>query len=307
MKNGIRSMFGLKKKSSKKSVASENNSIQLNQVYSPSSSVASFSSSASSSNGSAPQTPTHASMQENRGIFRTLEPVWYFQSNLIQQQQSNNSEWTRFDDYSQYALETSLNSKPECILQQSSLGPCTILFRPLPSKPLNNKKARHSMMTLKNHGGKEQFASMPTLPRTATPASMGRTFELNKQIRRTISPVWWFEQDSADGSKGMCRFDYKNQVRLEALSEGRTRLVLTDDAFNVPFTVVLEAPKQREAKEEVRGFLYFEPVSSAFQIAYNSTRDTASKFNDYIDIQQQEELYMDDEQWGASLNRRFSV
>lgn len=299
MKNGIRSMLGLKKRSKR----SNNNSIALSEVYSPSSSVSSFSSD-SSSNGSAPQTPTHASIQENLGIFRTLEPVWYFQSKLLQQQSNNANEWIRFDEYSQYTLETSLNSTDaECILPQSSLGPCTILFRPLPTKPMSTKKERHSMLTLKNNSAKEQYASMPTLHTTG---NMGRTFELNKHIRRTISPVWWFEQDSFDGSKGMCRFDYKNQVRLEALSEGRNRLVLADDAFNVPFTVVLEAPRQRELKEEVRGFLYFEPVSSAFQIAYNSTQNTESKFNNYIDIQQQEELHVD-EQWGSSLGRRFSV
>lgn len=302
MKNGIRSMFGLKKKSNKNSNNSNNN-IALGEVYSPSSSVSSFSSD-SSSNGSAPQTPTQASMQENLGIFRTLEPVWYFQSNLLPQ--SNNSpanEWIRFDDYSQYALETNLTSKSECILQQSSVGPCTVLFKPMPTKAAVSKKHRQSMLTLKSNGAKEQFASMPTLHTNRT---VGRTLELNKQIRRTISPVWWFEQDSSDGSKGMCRFDYKNQVRLEALSEGRTRLVLADDAFNVPFTVVLEAPTQRELKEEMRGFLYFEPVSSAFQIAYNSTQNTETKFNNYIDIQQQEELYID-EQWGSTLARRSSV
>lgn len=300
MKNGIRSMLGLKKKSRKNSAA--NNNIALSDVYSPSSSVSSFSSDLSS-DGSAPQTPTSASIEENRGIFRTLEPVWYFHSSLIpRSDNAPTAEWIRFDDYSQYTLESSLSSQPECILQQSSLGPCTILFRPLPAKP--SKKARNSMMTIKTNSAREQFASMPTLHTTGT---MGRTFELNKHVRRTISPVWWFEQDSPDGSKGMCRFDYKNQVRLEALSEGRTRLVLTDDAFNVPFTAVLEAPKQRELKEEVRGFLFFEPVSSAFQIAYNSTRTTQDKFNDYIDLQQQEEEVYVDQPWGASLNRRFSV
>lgn len=313
MKNGIRSMFGLKKKSSNRaSNTSNNNSNQnvnvLNQVYSPSSSVSSFSSDASS-NDSAPQTPTQASMQENRGIFRTLEPVWYFQSNLLYPGASvDNNEWIRFDDYSQYTLEATLNSnsKSECVLQQSSLGSCTILFKPLPPKPLKSgKKERHSMMAL-SATGREQYASMPTLH---TNRAVGRTFELNKQIRRTISPAWWFEQDSPDGSKGMCRFDYKNQVRLEALSEGRTRLVLTDDAFDVPFTVVLEAPKHRELKEEVRGFLYLEPVSSAFQIAYDATR-SENKFNEYINSQEgQEEIYGTefDDQWAPSLVRRFSV
>lgn len=292
MKGGIRSLLGLNKKSknSKKS-----NDIALNEVYSPSSSVSSFSSDAST-NDSAPSTPTHGTMQENRGIFRTLEPVWYFQSNLIQR---DSNEWVRFDDQSQYTLENAMNTDTECVLPQSSVGPCTILFRPKSLKL--EKKQRQSMVVISSKG-KQQHSSMPTLNTTG---SMGRTLELNKQVRRTISPAWWFEQDSVDGSKGMCRFDHKNQVRLEALSDGRTRLVLKDDAFNVPFTVVLDAPQQPELREEVRGFLYFEPISSAFQLAYSATL-AENKFNDYI---QQEEIYSSqlDEQWATSLARRCSV
>jgi hypothetical protein len=288
MKNGIRSMFGLKKKSKKNNNASPNN-----KTHSHSSSVSSFSSD-SSTNDSAPHTPTGASVQDNRGIFRTLEPVWYFQSNLLPNNQSQTAEWLRFDEYSQDALENSLESKSECVLTQSILGPCTVLFKPASSKSIKAKKCRNStMMTLPS----AQHASMPTLRGTA---QVGRTLELNKQVRRTISPVWWYEQDSSDGSKGMCRFDYKNQVRLEALSDGRTRLVLTDDAFNVPFTVVLEAPKQRELKEEVRGFLYLEPVSTAFQMAYDATRK-----NKMEEFAVEDPIY--DEQWGSSLVRRFSI
>lgn len=289
MKNSIRNIFGLKKKSSKSNVNT------LNQVYSPSASVSSFSSDASDS--SQPQTPTSMSMQENRGIFRTLEPVWYFQSKLLsnqQQQQQQQQEWIRFDDQSQFNLENSLQSKPECILNQSQLGPCTVLFKPLPQ--LKQKtKTRHSVMVMSS-----QHASMPSL--RPTPNGPALTLELNKNVRRTISPVWWYEQDSADGSKGMCRFDYRNQVRLEALSEGRTRLVLTDDAFNVPFTVVLEAPKQRELKEEVRGFLYLEPVSTAFHLAYNATLNGGQKMEQF---QVEDPAYYDEED--VNLSRRFSI
>ncbi|KAI9247389.1 hypothetical protein EDC94DRAFT_626057 [Helicostylum pulchrum] len=293
MKGGIRSLLGLNKKSKN---AKRSNNIALNEVYSPSSSVSSFSSDAST-NDSAPSTPTHGSMQENRGIFRTLEPVWYFQSNLIQR---DSNEWVRFDDQSQYTLENAISTDDECVLPQSSVGPCTILFRPREIKL--EKKQRQSMVVLGSKGKQQQHSSMPTLSTTGT---MGHTLELNKQVRRTISPAWWFEQDSVDGSKGMCRFDHKNQVRLEALSDGRTRLVLKDDAFNVPFTVVLDAPQQPELREEVRGFLYFEPISSAFQLAYTATL-AENKFNNYI---QQEEIYSTqlDEQWATSLARRCSV
>ncbi|GAN03655.1 hypothetical protein MAM1_0045c03110 [Mucor ambiguus] len=293
MKNSIRTLLGLKKKSTRKQ-----NVNALDQVYSPSSSVSSFSSDASS-DSSQPQTPTSMSMQDNRGIFRTLEPVWYFSSKLIPNQQSHQQqEWIRFDDQSQFSLENALQSKPECVLSQSQLGPCTVLFKPLPLKSATTK-TRHSMMIMSS-----QHTSMPSLrpsPLNAATGS-GLTLELNKTVRRTISPVWWYEQDSADGSKGMCRFDYRNQVRLEALSEGRTRLVLTDDAFNVPFTVVLEAPKQRELKEEVRGFLYLEPVSTAFQLAYNATLNGGQKMEQF---QVEDPNYYDEED--VSLSRRFSI
>lgn len=290
----IRNLLGLNKKDKK---SKRSNNVALHEVYSPSSSVSSFSTD-SSTQDSAPSTPTHGSMQENRGIFRTLEPVWYFQANLINR---DSNEWTRFDDQSQYELESSLNTKTECILSQSSLGACNVLFSSNNNK-VQQKRERQSMV-LPNKGKQPQHAnSTPTLHTTRT---MGRTLEYNKHVRRSISPVWWFEQDSADGSKGMCRFDQKNQVRLEALSDGRTHLVLKDDAFNVPFTVVLDAPKQPELREEVRGFLYFEPISSAFQLAYNATL-AENKFNEYI---QQEELYSSelDEQWANTLTRRCSV
>lgn len=277
MKNTIRSIFGLNKKKSSKN--------GLKEVHLPSSSVSSFSSDISS-NDSLPRTPTGTESQECRGIFRTLEPVWYFQSTLLPQQQEH--DWLRFDDASQYALESSLNlGKPDCLLSSTPLGPCKIMFKPIPPPKVST---RHSMMVMPT-ANRVQNASMPSLRPHAI-----QTLELNKNVRRTISPVWWFEQDSIDGSKGMCRFDYKNQVRLEALSEGRTRLVLTDDAFHVPFTVVLEPPKERDLKEEVRGFLYLEPVSTAFQLAY----EQQNKLNEYIS-------YEDEYEWSTGLVRRNSI
>ncbi|CAO3672025.1 hypothetical protein G6F70_007922 [Rhizopus microsporus] len=250
-------------------------------TYSPS-----MSSLSSDSDSSSPQTPTQLPMDHTRGIFRTLEPVWYFQSNLAAVNQLNH-EWSRFDDQSQYILENAYHTQSDCTLSQSSLGPCTVVF-----KSAIPKKDRRSMFSLPI---KEHHSSMPTL-RTVSAPAMGRTFILNKHIRRTVSPVWWFEQDLPDGSKGMCRFDDRNQVRLEALSEGRTRLVLQDNAFDVPFTVVLDGPKDRELKEEVRGFLYFETVSTAFQLAYNALQDKSHQ-----------ESYLYDDQLETGLTRRFSI
>ncbi|KAI9480962.1 MAG: hypothetical protein EXX96DRAFT_564865 [Benjaminiella poitrasii] len=296
MKNTIRSLLGLKKKSRKNT---SNKSTTSNETFSASSSVSSFFSD-SSANDSAPQTPTSPSVHDARGIFRTLEPVWHFRSNLMPNSQSQNNEWIQFDEQSQLLLESSLNSQSECVLTNSIIGPCTVLFNPLPSNKrvaqLNSKKNRHSIMALPKH----QHASMPTLHHSVN--NSGHTLELNKQVRRTISPIWWFEQDQANGAKGMCRFDYKNQVRLEALSEGRTRMVLTDDAFNVPFTVALEPPKQRDLKEEVRGFLYLEPISTAFQRAYDATQPTHKMESFTV-----EDPTYDENQWINGFARRFSI
>ncbi|KAI7906501.1 uncharacterized protein BX663DRAFT_496718 [Cokeromyces recurvatus] len=300
MKNSIRSLFGLKKKSKK---SNSNKSTASNKTYSTNSSVSSLSS-YSSTNDSLPQTPTSPSMQNARGIFRTLEPVWYCRSNLIPKNQSdnNNNEWIQFDEHSQFILEASFHSNTQCALTDSIVGTCTVLFKPLPSNKnlsqLQNK--RHTVMALPKH----QYNSAPILSNNNNLGdNAGRTLELNKHIRRTISPVWWFEQDQADGTKGMCRFDYKNQVRLEALSEGRTRMVLTDNAFNVPFTVALEPPKQRELKEEVRGFLYLEPISTAFQLAYDATQSNHKMEN----FELEDPVYDNEEQWINNYNRRFSI
>ncbi|KAI8367249.1 hypothetical protein BD560DRAFT_399673 [Blakeslea trispora] len=280
--NTIRNIFSLKKKSKK-----SNNHSSINQTYLPSSSVSSITSN-SSSHDSTPQTPTGMSVQETRGILRTLEPVWYFHASLLADPSLRTSEWIPFDENSQYALEASAEDENDCVLYQSALGPCTVLFRT--SRP-NMKKSRQTMLGMPT----AQYSSMPSL---RPDGHIGRTLELNKHVRRSISPVWWFEQDSPDGSKGMCRFDYRNQVRFEALSEGRTRLVLTDDAFNVPFTAVLEAPNENELKEEVRGFLFLEPIATAFQRALDASRPGKFPIED---------LSSNDEPWGATLVRRFSI
>lgn len=294
----IRNIFGLKKKSKK---ATHN---MPTKSHSPTASVTSFTSD-SSLGDSSPNTPTSMSVQENRGIFRILEPVWYYDSSLQVPNASGGEqpEWIRFDDYTQIALENSFNgSKEQCALNQSSLGTCTVYFRSQSKRSstgntILNKQRPRTLNTLKQN---DKFSSMPTL-NTQKERSAGLKLELNNNVRRTISPVWWFEQDSSDGTKGMCRFDYKNQVRLEALSEGRSKLVLTDDGINVPFTAVLDAPKSRQLKEEVRGFLYLEPVSAAFQLAYQFTE---KKFEQQ---QQMENPPFFDDQYELQLTRRFSI
>ncbi|KAI9268768.1 hypothetical protein BY458DRAFT_511023 [Sporodiniella umbellata] len=250
------SLFGKKKSSRKSSVNT-------------SSSVSSFSSESDAS----PQTPTYPS--DTRGLFRTLEPLWYFHTTLLPGQ--HEQEWIRFDEASQSRLESDYQTKADASLSESALGPCTVVF-----KQTVSKKDRRSVL----YPMKDRHASMPILPRTQ------RTLVLNKDVRRTASPVWWYEQDLADGAKGMCRFDPKNQVRLEALSEGRTRLTLHDDAFDIPFTVVLDEPKDRELKEEVRGFLYFQAMPFPSPPQDKLLTQDASYF---------------DAPWETALVRRFSI
>ncbi|KAI8984483.1 hypothetical protein BDF20DRAFT_860243 [Mycotypha africana] len=306
MKNTIRNLFHLKKKSKKE--PTHNNTTPMTEFYTPSSSVSSFSTD-SSMNDSMPQTPTSVSIQDSRGIFRTLEPVWYFNASLLPNHPAQNSEWVRFDERSQAMLESSLSKQNECTLNHTAVGTCTVLFRrPQTTKAAANHRLSYSVKHHPSH-----YNSMPTLhpQQQQQQHPKGRTLEMNKHVRRTMSPVWWFEQDAADGSKGMCRFDYKNQVRLEALSEGRTRMMLTDDAFNVPFTVALEPPKERESREEVRGFLFFEPVATAFQLAYHTCQAPSSPMNSNkmeaaLPVVEGSAYEVDD-LWGHDLLRRFSI
>lgn len=223
-------------------------------------------STSSSDNSSGPQTPTHHhNVSELRGIFRTLEPVWYYHASLLPPSNNNQQEWVRFDDSNQSVLETSfLKQDTHCTLYKTNFGACSIQLQSAGlKKPSMTPKNRYSMMTLPTQ--QKNNMSMPTLITSRSRAHPHtnelRPLELNKDVRRIISPVWWFEQDLMDGTKGMSRFDEKNQIRLEALSDGRrSRLVLSDDAFHgSSFIIVLEQQHEEESKEEVRGFLYFEP------------------------------------------------
>ncbi|ORX46318.1 hypothetical protein DM01DRAFT_1386286 [Hesseltinella vesiculosa] len=88
--------------------------------------------------------------------------------------------------------------------------------------------------------------------------------QLGDNLRRSMVPSWWFEQDDDFGRKGMVRFDYKNQVRLEALSDGRSSLIMTDASFPTAFKVRLE-PADRSLAEEWRGFMYLATPSLTYQ------------------------------------------
>ncbi|KAG2221282.1 hypothetical protein INT45_000195 [Circinella minor] len=202
---------------------------------------------------STPTTPTSGPfVHDTRGIFRTLEPVWYYgysstvsneqhlpmiptgdgaengnanKKNIEalkerdQQQEEQEVDWVQFDPHCQTVLEFAYRqNKASCDLGQN----CIVHF------------------TSSKHVSIDEWV-------------------LDENVRRVITPVWWFEQDSlVDGSKGMCRFDYKNQARLEALAdEDRTKLSLVDEAFPHPFTITL-VTRSRDQKEEWRGFLHYE-------------------------------------------------
>ncbi|KAI8339963.1 hypothetical protein BC941DRAFT_419034 [Chlamydoabsidia padenii] len=184
---------------------------------SPSSSIASLSTLSDS-----PQTPTNPeqsffSPQDIRGIFRTLDPYWSF---YHPQQQC----WLAFGVNAAELLEYHYQRQDTPCLQLSSLpdldNGCTIHFQP--SRQQGN----------------------------------GLQLTMGHDVVRTVAPVWWFEQDMADGTKGMCRFENKNQVRLEALSEDRTQLSLTDEGFQGATMTVVTTPPQQPGEEEMRGLLY---------------------------------------------------
>lgn len=275
---------------------------------SPAASMASISTASSSQN---PSTPPPGAIYETRGIFRTLEPVWYYNVSLTGSLQSNLqtedeiSNWIRFEDQCQYVLESSYNRHHQsCQLNHPSLGPCVIEFHPKPKPKVSTtvKQRPVTMMMMSPAPSKTELETEPLPPRPLI---------LGQNVRRIVAPVWWYEQDSLDGSKGMCRFDYKNQARLEALSDDeRTKFTLTDTAFPCPFTVVLDNGKSRDQKEEMRGFMHIEIIardtyfyqSQISPILVNAMNDKTAAAADF--------MYSDDDPWlvgGEPLVRRFSI
>ncbi|KAI9028884.1 hypothetical protein CLU79DRAFT_677090, partial [Phycomyces nitens] len=222
--------------------------------HSPTSSLASISTTSSSS---FLPTPQESSPVEIRAIFRTLELGWYYRMPAMPGQSESHDTWARFDLHNQNKIEEAYGNKPSCILSSTAVGPCTILF----SEPPRPKKRPTTLHSFSSDRQKPHYSSMPSLNTqllNQRESVVGSVLVLDKDVRRSIAPVWWFEHDSQDGSKGMYRFDHRNQARLEALSDDRTRLVLTDTVIPRPFTVVLDNSKSRDSPEEVRGYLYQE-------------------------------------------------
>ncbi|KAI9317039.1 hypothetical protein BX666DRAFT_1941313 [Dichotomocladium elegans] len=216
----------------------------------------SFATATTITTSSPPLTPTAPVVHETRGIFRTLEPAWYYYD-------SNDGHWVAFEQSAQAVIESAY------VLNEATVT----LEQPAMTLDLHSSRNRNS--------GNDKTK-----------------WVLDKTIRRIVAPVWWFEQDSVlDGSKGMCRFDYKNQVRLEALSsddDERTQLILTDASFPQPFTVSLDYSMGRDLKEAWRGFLYLEvPVVPQYYF--------------YDDAKQNPCLEPEPFENGLVLCRRFSI
>jgi hypothetical protein len=221
MVSTIRHLFTFNKKAhTQKSTANSRQS-----SLSPTASLASLSTESSLSRPQTPTSPQQAffsTPQDIRGIFRTLESYWSF---YHPQQQ----DWIAFDFDQSDLLERHYHQRqvsfqlPSC--PGTSTG-CTIHFQ-RPSIQQQQQQQNGELHLVLDH-----------------------------DLVRTMVPVWWYEQDLPDGSKGMCRFEHKNQVRLEALSEDRTQLSLTDEGFEGATMTVVTTPPQQHEEEEMRGLLY---------------------------------------------------
>lgn len=250
---------------------------------------------------------------EARGIFRTLEPVWSYLPDRQEQ-------WIPLVPDNQRALEEAYNAnKTKCTLYLTMKdAPSTAIahFASPSASPVksSSKKKRPVTQYFTPPMFPEKMKSSPSLTvrphehhhrhhnsAPPLPSASAHLLELHmhQNLRRALVPFWWFEQDNEQGGKGMCRFDYKNQVRLEALSEGRSTLTLTDAAFPNPFQVILEHGN-RSLKEECCGFMYLNPI---VQLHFPPPLPKNTLDHPVIlEHDQEDEFYHD-----AFLNRRSSI
>ncbi|KAI8336729.1 hypothetical protein BC941DRAFT_427929 [Chlamydoabsidia padenii] len=223
---------------------------------------------------------------ETRGIFRTLEPEWSFLPDLHDQ-------WIPLAGENQRVLEDAFNAnQTTCTL--SLQEPYTKAIAHLSPSPSKKKRPATQLYTSSARHPPPQMKSSPNLNVHSGPPSI--ELYLGQNLRHSLVPCWWFEQDNEQGGKGMCRFDHKNQVRLEALSEGRSTLTLTDASFPNSFQVILDHAN-RSLKEECCGFMYLNPTTMPFHPP--SPKQT---INPLIVLHNDDNLYRD-----AFINRRCSI
>ncbi|KAI8089319.1 uncharacterized protein BX664DRAFT_332724 [Halteromyces radiatus] len=266
--------------------------------------------------------------QETRGIFRTLEPVWSYLPD-------HHDQWIPLAADAQRVLEIALNNQqtsctisldrpqapPTITKVYFSSPPAATLPSSAPASPLPSTSAStttkrrrpvtqfftSSSMHQHNNKSSPNLTVRPRHDKQSLPPLPSRLDGLyfNHNLRRALVPYWWFEQDNEQGGKGMCKFDYKNQVRLEALSDGRTTLTLTDTSFSVPFQIILEAA-DRSSREECRGFMYLNtpPVVQPPPVSKPLSGNPLVIYDDQHQSDPDDSLYHHDD---IFLNRRCSI
>ncbi|CAO3642666.1 unnamed protein product [Mucor fragilis] len=243
---------------------------------------------------------------EKRGIFRTNEPIWVCTVNAAPEHKSdaNGNGLIILDDQSQKTLETAYKNKQlTCQLAEgSTTGLCNATLVYDDADPINTTitDSRADSASLKDQ-------SLESL----------RQLTYDVDIKRMTTPVWWFEKKGIDGRKELGRFDWKNQIRLEAYDDDNATLALTDDSFAEPFTVALSQAKHKDA-QEWQGFMYLNTVPRQSGVAdeYDESdgeyhdlniqgRDNFPNFNNFKDEQDQEELRQEEAYCKAHVNKKF--
>ncbi|KAK4521763.1 Anaphase-promoting complex subunit 1 [Mucor velutinosus] len=241
---------------------------------------------------------------ERRGVFRTNEPIWVCTVNAAPQHKSdaNGNGLIILDDQSQKTLETVYKKKKlTCQLaEDSTTGLCNV-----------------------NLVYGDADASTTTIDSTAdSTASKDPSLKSIRQlnydidIKRMTTPVWWFEKKGLGPRKEFGRFDWRNQIRLEAYDDDNATLALTDGSFAEPFTVALSQAKHKD-EQEWQGFMYLNtvPRQSNGNDEYDESddeyydlniqgRDNFPNFNTFKDKQDQEELRQEETYRKAHINKQ---
>ncbi|KAL0139841.1 hypothetical protein V8B55DRAFT_1501814 [Mucor lusitanicus] len=237
---------------------------------------------------------------EKRGVFRTNEPIWVCTVNAAPEHKSdaNGNGLIILDDQSQKELETAYKNKQSTcqLAEDSTTGLCNVHL------VYDNVDASTA-------------ATTTTTDSTASAASL-RQLTYDIDIKRMTTPVWWFEKKGLDGRKELGRFDWKNQIRLEAYDDDNATLALTDDSFEEPFTVALSQAKHKDA-QEWQGFMYLNTVprqrngndeyddesDDEYHDLNIQGRDNFPNFNNFKDEQDQEELRQEEAYRKAHINK----
>lgn len=132
------------------------------------------------------------------------------------------------------------------------------------------------------------------------------------------APIWWFEKKGLDGKKELGRFDWKNQIRLEAYDDDNATLALTNDSFPEPFTAALSQAKHKNA-QEWQGLIYLNTVPLRGSVCDSNDeeseedkyhdlniqgKDNFPNFNNFNDGKNQDELRREEAYRKVYITRR---